>query len=179
MNSKLFKSVLERQGLLAETNINPQITEWLETNGFFKAPASTRFHGTDEGDLYRHSELVARYLQEYTNRLCLKWTRPCSPYVVGLFHDLCKIDAYLPAGDSASGSWEYNKTQLLKGHGDKSVMLLSQFMTLTEEEMLCIRYHMGAYEKDDWEGYDLAIRRYPNVLYTHTADMAASKIDNT
>lgn len=175
MDRELFKNVLEDHGILAETNINPAIADWLEVNGFFKAPASTRFHGTRQGDLYRHSELVAQRLREYTDKLGLKWLRPCSPSVVGLFHDLCKIDAYTLNDDYL---WEYNKTQLIKGHGDKSIMLLSQFMTLTEEEILCIRYHMGAYEKDDWEGYDLAIRKYPNVLYTHTADMAASKIDN-
>lgn len=55
-------------------------------------------------------------------------------------------------------------------------MLLSQFMTLTEEEIMCIRYHMGAYEKDDWVQFDLAIKKYPNVLFTHTADMYASKL---
>jgi len=48
--------------------------------------------------------------------------------------------------------------------------------SLTEEEILCIRYHMGAYNCDDWEGYDKAIRKYPNVLFTHTADMYASKV---
>lgn len=50
-------------------------------------------------------------------------------------------------------------------------------MELTEEEVLCIRYHMGAYETKDWAGFDLAIKKYPNVLYTHTADMLASKLE--
>ena len=50
---------------------------------------------------------------------------------------------------------------------------------LTDEEIACIRWHMGAYEIDTkmWQYYDSAIRKYPNVLYTHTADMIASKID--
>ena len=47
---------------------------------------------------------------------------------------------------------------------------------LTEEEMLCIRYHMGAYQTDEWNEFDAAIHKYPNVLYTHMADMGASKI---
>ena len=72
--------------------------------------------------------------------------------------------------------FEHSNDYILKGHGDKSIMLLSQFMTLTEEEILCIRYHMGAYNRDDWEGFDKAIRKYPNVLFTHTADMYASKV---
>lgn len=37
---------------------------------------------------------------------------------------------------------------------------------------------MGAYERDTkmWEYYGRAIEKYPNVLFTHTADMIASKI---
>lgn len=72
--------------------------------------------------------------------------------------------------------WEYNEQQVLSGHGEKSIMLLSQFLQLTEEEVLCIRYHMGAYNKNDWDAYDMAIRKYETVLWTHTADMYASKV---
>jgi hypothetical protein len=35
---------------------------------------------------------------------------------------------------------------------------------------------MGAYNRDDWDGYDKVIRKYETVLWTHTADMYASKI---
>jgi len=56
-------------------------------------------------------------------------------------------------------------------------MLLSQFITLTEEEMLCIRYHMGAFEKEEWTEYGAAIEKYQNVLWTHHADMLASRVD--
>ena len=31
------------------------------------------------------------------------------------------------------------------GHGDKSVMIASMITKLTEEEVMCIRYHMGAF----------------------------------
>lgn len=67
---------------------------------------------------------------------------------------------------------------LLKGHGDKSVMLLSQFYTLTEEEVMCIRYHMGAFtDKSEWNDYTRAVHIYPNVLWTHQADMLASHVE--
>lgn len=48
----------------------------------------------------------------------------------------------------------------------------------TDEEIACIRWHMGAYETDTkmWNYYGRAIETFPNVLYTHTADMIASKI---
>lgn len=65
------------------------------------------------------------------------------------------------------------------GHGSKSVAIASTLIQLTPEEVACIRYHMGAYEKDEWDNLDVAIRRFNNVLWTHTADMMASKFYNT
>lgn len=154
--------------------------DWLGKNGFKTAPASTKYHGAFEGGLFEHSRTVMEQLVNLTNDLNLKWENPRSPYIVGMFHDLCKIDAYKKPLDEVvlplSQPYIYNEDVILKGHGEKSVMLLSQFMSLTEEEILCIRYHMGAYEKDDWKGFDLAIKKYPNVLFTHTADMLASKL---
>lgn len=103
-------------------------------------------------------------------------------------HDVCKLDDYVDENASdvvvmGTGSpiskdpkWTYNPAPMFKGHGDKSVMMLSQVMTLTEEEMLCIRFHMGAYVTDDWDAFDRAIRKYQSVLFTHTADMYASKV---
>lgn len=93
---------------------------------------------------------------------------------MGMFHDLCKLDNYQRTDNEA---WEYNNATLLPGHGDKSVMMLQQYMRLTEEEMFCIRWHMGAFDdKENWNSYGRAVTRYPNVLYTHTADMVAARI---
>lgn len=166
------------------------LTKWLFENGFFTAPASTKYHGACEGGLFDHSFAVCGRLQELTKNNKLIWQRQESPFIVGMFHDLCKIDQYKKVGGtvlvhqgtqltSPIGShYEYNTNTVLKGHGSKSVMLISQFTTLTEEEMLCIRYHMGAYEKEEWPEFDAAIRKYQNVLWTHHADMLASKVDD-
>lgn len=159
----------------------------LLTNGFFDMPASIKYHGTNEGDLFRHSRDVAHTLKTITENCGVKWQNPRSPILIGYFHDLCKMDQYqhpiipeIKTPDSkpvyAGDKWEYRKDQLLKGHGAKSVMIASTLCQLTEEEMLCIRYHMGAYETDDWNEYDRAIRKYETVLWTHTADMIASKV---
>ena len=156
------------------------VLDYLTINGFFTAPASTKYHGNYEGGLFDHSLSVAKHLVGLTERLELKWKDCRSPYLVGIFHDLCKIDLYRhPVKDTIyiSGekqsifdelSWEHNPNTLLKGHGDKSVMLLSQFYKLTEEEVLCIRYHMGAFtDKSEWNDYTRAVNLYPNVLWTH------------
>lgn len=58
----------------------------------------------------------------------------------------------------------------------KMKLIAAQYRIKELEERLCIRYHMGAYETSDWDEYDQAIRKFPNVLWTHTADMLASKL---
>ena len=169
---------------------NEKLMAYLNSGGFFTAPASTKYHGAYEGGLYDHSRMVAMRLHVLTLNNGLKWQRPESPFIIGMFHDLCKCDQYkLVDGteiDIGNGNtitsvhgqhYEYDTNTLLKGHGAKSVMILSQFINLTEEEMLCIRYHMGAYERDEWAEFDTAIRRFETCLWTHLADQLASKID--
>lgn len=151
--------------MVREGIISRDFYVWLIANGFKTAPASTKYHGAFNGGLYEHSSNVTRELLHLTDRLDLEWQRKESPWIIGMFHDLCKIDAYTV---DASGHYERVEDSILKGHGAKSVMLLSRFITLTEEEILCITYHMGAYETDNWKQFDLAIKKYPNVLFTHT-----------
>lgn len=157
------------------------LTDW----GFFNMPASTKYHGTREGDLFLHSKNVAHELKRITEACGIKWKDPRSPILIGYFHDLCKCDSYfryvppLLVGakiEDEGPTWGHRKDQLIAGHGDKSVMLASTLCKLTEEEMLCIRYHMGAYKTDDWDGFDRAIKKYETVLWTHQADMLASKV---
>ncbi len=166
------------------------LIEDLKDNGFFTAPASTKYHGAFEGGLFEHSRNVTQVLITLTADNGLAWQRPESPYIIGMFHDLCKIDLYRhpyrTTGLYADGSevkevdkkhWEYNPDVLLKGHGDKSIMLLSQYLQLTLEEILCIRYHMGAFvDQKEWNDYTRAIHRFDTVLWTHHADMIASHI---
>lgn len=151
------------------------IYSWLIDNGFFVAPASTKYHGSYEGGLFDHSKNVAEVLVDLTESMDLKWERPESPYIVGFFHDLCKIDNYVK--EPYDGTYTYNTETLFKGHGDKSLMLLSSLLLLTEEEAVCIRYHMGAFCKEsEWSDYTSAVHKFPNVLFTHTADMVAAHI---
>ena len=158
-------------------NISAEFINWLRENDFFKKPAAISHHGNYEGGLFDHSLAVAQSLKSMTEALNLKWVDPRSPFIIGMFHDLCKLDDYVQSKVMPSG-WDYNEDKCLSGHGEKSIMFLSQFINLTEEEMLCIRFHMGAYQTDDWRFYDKAIRKYETVLWTHTADMYASKVLN-
>lgn len=169
--------------------ISQEFNTYLLANGFFRSPASTKFHGAYEGGLFDHSLMVMNALVDLSAKNGLKWQRAESPFIVGMFHDLCKIDQYrhpvtgtIHDGDKEypvydEQAWEYNPDTPVKGHGDKSVILLSQHMTLTEEESMCILYHMGAFtDRELWQDYTNAVHRFPNVLWTHHADMIASHV---
>lgn len=163
--------------------VSEEMIDKLICDGFFTAPASTKYHGNYEGGLFNHSFAVAKCLQELTERNNLKWVEKRSPLLVGMFHDICKIDQYIPnhcvngAYHHEPVSYDYNPDTLIKGHGDKSVMLLSEYFKLTMEEIMCIRYHMGAFtDKTEWNDYTRAVHNYANVLWTHQADMMASHV---
>lgn len=150
------------------------------------APGSISHHSAYEGGLFDHSLLVTEKLNWLTDKLNLKWDNSRSPVIVGMFHDLCKMDSYkrediqlktIGGVIHKPGDWiKVNNSAWGSSHGARSALIASTFLKLTEEEVMCIIHHMGAYEKDQWAAYDAAIRKYPNVLFTHTADMYASKV---
>lgn len=162
--------------------ITPEIIDQLQCMGFFEAPAAIHHHGAFTGGLFRHSAAVMNMLLVYTEQLELDWGRKESPYIVDMFHDLCKTDDYVPVSSSkvlGESEWGYNEKRLLTGHGDKSVILLQQLLqgNVTMQEAMCIRWHMGAFDtKENWNAYGNAVACDQNVLYTHTADMYASRV---
>lgn len=151
------------------------LVKTLDSMNFFTAPASANHHGNYEGGLFDHSYEMTLQLLDLTNKLGLVWPRQESPYVIGMFHDICKCDNYIY--NEKLNKYEYNEKTTLPGHGDKSAIVAQKLWPLLEEEILCIRWHMGAYDdKENWNHLGTAIEKYPNVLYTHIADMIASKI---
>lgn len=167
---KAFEKLM--RGGLSSTDVF-YLKNQLMAAGFFTAPASTKYHGNYEGGLFDHSFAVTSSLLSLTKRMGLNWKRKASPYIVGMLHDLCKCDSYIHNPD---GTYSYNPNILLPGHGDKSVILAQKIVDLTDEEMACIRWHMGAFDdKENWDKYGKSIEKYPNVLWTHTADMMAAR----
>lgn len=155
--------------------VTEEIVIELFNDGFFVKPASIHHHGQYDGALFDHSFEVAKALVEMTEKLGLEWKLERSPYIVGMFHDLCKLDNYVKS--KCDEAWEYNNATLLPGHGEKSVIIAQRLMQLTDEELYCIRWHMGAFDsKENWNSYGRACTVFPNVLYTHTADMVAARI---
>lgn len=159
-----------------------KVVEKMIQNGFCSAPASTKYHGNYPGGLFDHSLAVATNLHDLTKHLGLEWSEGSSAFRVGILHDLCKIDQYVQDNSCVTENNPYgyrnNYDALMNGHSEKSLVYAYRYgvSSLTDEEIACILHHMGAYETKSWDAYDKAIKKFPNVLYTHTADMDASKI---
>jgi hypothetical protein len=171
------------------------IFEWFDTNDFWKAPASTRFHSAFEGGLAYHSLKVAQNLVEFTKVHGLVWQREISPLLIGLLHDICKVGIYKqewknqkkkePDGSFSKGPygnavWEEvvsyvrDDTACPLGHGSKSVILANRLIDLTEQEEMCILWHMGNFESNVSFDYSNACRKDVNVMWTHVADHLAA-----
>lgn len=166
-----------------------KIIDFLYDNtDYFYGPSSTRWHAAYPGGGFDHAFNVTQCLVEMTQRLGLQWQRPVSPYLVGLLHDVTKCGAYImkqemnPNTNEIETWYEYNKERNIESeiHGEDSLIKIMKHLHLTDEEQACIRWHMGAYEgKESWPDFDAAIKESPNVLFTHTADMYASKCMGT
>lgn len=154
--------------------------EWLIDTDFFIAPASSKYHGAKSGMLARHSLNVCKRLmaaeQEYKRR---GGNVPESLAIAGLLHDVCKVNVY--ERDDATGDFKYKGDSVPVGHGERSVILIQQHgMCLTIEEIVAIRWHMGAFD-DAFRGgsrdMQTAFKKYPLAVLLHLADMAATYLD--
>lgn len=160
------------------------LLQWMDANSFFEAPASKRHHGANPGGLAEHSINVFRRLlrlnTEEEKRQQFSQYDLETVAICGLLHDLCKIDAYRLT-EGQQGKPEYQLTKNFPaGHGEKSVILILQFMHLTQEEILAIRWHMGQYDfYARGGGYDLdnAFRQSKLAVMLHIADMMATHFD--
>lgn len=160
------------------------VIAFLEKSDFFKAPASTRFHGSHEGGLMEHSMKVYEILVHKVNN-CIEKLDVSSEtlIIIALLHDICKSNFYkvdYRNAKNAFGEWEkvpyYTVEDTIPyGHGEKSVMMITEYMKLTVEEKYCIRWHMGFTEPKELYGtLGEAYRKFPLALLLHEADLEAS-----
>lgn len=189
---KNFKDLLlftHRQGI-------PDLLEYLETEtDFYIAPSSGQYHGNYNGGLLEHSLDVYKHLIN----LCKVYDYNLSEEnlkIIALLHDICKVNFYKSdkrnrkrkddAGNDILN--EYGKPlwyeepyysiddKLPLGHGEKSVIILQRFITLTNNEIMGIRWHMMSYDEGA-KGYignltlTKALELYPIISLIHCADL--------
>ena len=66
------------------------------------------------------------------------------------------------------------------GHGEKSVFLIQQFMKLSVEEAIAIRWHMGGFDSSVKGGdfsQSQAYQKYPLAVLLHMSDLSATYLD--
>lgn len=152
---------------------------------FFSAPASTRFHPSCPGGLLQHSMNVYKMLETKSQTETWKSTlsREDTIIIVSLLHDICKANFYaveMRNRKNEDGVWEKYPFYIIDdknpyGHGEKSVMMIMEFMKLTAEEKYAIRWHMGFSEpKENYNALGKAMEYYPIVVALHEADLEAT-----
>ena len=162
---------------------------WLETTDWYKAPASTRYHGAYPGGLVDHSLAVFEELDRLTKAYApiLGPISQESVIIMALLHDLCKVNTYkeeLRNRKNAFGAWEqytaYTKKEDLAfgGHGSKSVFIASRFIQLYDLEAVAINCHMATWENGKQVEIGDAFRQNPHAWLLHVADEAATFVRN-
>ncbi|MGM9803646.1 MAG: HD domain-containing protein [Muribaculaceae bacterium] len=185
--------------LLRSTNRDgvEDVIEELEEMGFFTAPASCAQHLNVEGGLVQHSLNVCRValmLREQMNVFEgeLKNEVPEDRVIIAsLLHDVCKADIYfrtVKKRKTSIGTWEDSEGYKISyknfpmGHGEKSVIvLMGMGLAMYDDEMLAIRWHMGAWDlamqsSESCKNIDVARKLYPLCTLVQCADTLAAGI---
>lgn len=202
-NRKAFVRIITER--ITRNNGNALIA-WLDGSDFFEAPASSRHHLAVPGGLCDHSLNVywrlTRLLGTEYGDSCPYTEETIA--IVALFHDLCKANMYKPGYRNqktydpekvaAAESWKVKQDgggafiwetvptyeineKLVFGHGEKSVFILQQFMSLSVDEATAIRYHMSSWQDGEARAAGDTFRRNPLAFFLHVADEAATFID--
>ena len=162
------KYILPREG-------GDRLLTFIRQSDFYTAPASTRFHLSEEGGLLQHSLNVYHCLMNKMDNPTWAGVLKNNEWeiaTVALLHDLCKTyfyekdfrnqKTYDADKVNSAESWKVKSDSKGKfiweevpsysynnkfplGHGAKSVFFIQQFMKLSMEEIACIYWHMGAY----------------------------------
>ena len=158
--------------LLKSTNREgmDKLLAWIEKSDFYKAPASTRFHGSYEGGLLEHSLNVYKVLKQ-------KLTQFPFASILNVNDDTLMRNKKNEDGIWVKEPYYSINDTIPYGHGEKSVMMISKFINLSMEEMYAIRWHMGFSEPKELHNTLSAVfEKYPLVMALHEADLEATYI---
>ncbi len=153
----------------------------LDEIDFFTAPASSQYHLAKEGGLAEHSLNVFKLMRIIADHIEpeLSWD---SLIITGLLHDVGKAAFYnkplyvpnlLKSGQpSPTKPYAHNKDRLINNHAVASLIIITRYIELTEEESFAILYHNGLY---DGIGREINSKERPLQQLLHFADMWCSR----
>lgn len=173
------------------------LVNFLLSNDFFIAPASTIYHCSYEGGLCYHSLNVYRELVDLANKYAPGKYDENSLLVVGLLHDISKTNfyekytmnkkVYLPSGTKHDnmGNFDWFAEQAYKvrdvadrfiggEHGTNSMFLISKYIPMTyEESVAVINHHFITESNTLLKDISSIYNKYSLATLIHLADMAA------
>ena len=192
-NIEKFENLLQS---VNREGINILLT-FIRKSDFYTAPASTRYHSCHEGGLLEHTlNVYDRLMNKCKDTLWQGNTIIKNENIVisALLHDICKTyfygtelknkKVYKETGSKSDSNGRYDwetvpsytiDDKIPYGHGEKSVMMVEEFIKLEPVERYAIRWHMGFTEpKENWNTIGMAIKKYPLVLALHEVDIEAT-----
>ena len=203
-NKKEFLSILDNYLGQENRGYVEELKHYLtfETD-FFEAPASTKYHGNFKGGLCVHSLKVYKIMQELMQTSCITSNvafSESSVAVVGLLHDVAKANYYeeyyankkLYSENGSKkdnmGRFDWVSQQAYKvkepqdryttgNYGFNSYMILSKFISLTDDEIVAIvNQYVGM--DDGYSNKDMGtiLNKNPLLVLLHVADMLSCYI---
>ena len=186
-----LKSCLNHEGV-------DNVINFLHNTDFYEAPSSAAYHSNYECGLLDHSILVYVLAMKFRDELVALKPELAeklpeeSIKISALLHDLCKTNFYKKTvkykkDASTNNQWVAYTGYVIDdtfpiGHGEKSVIMLQNIgLRLSIEEMLAIRYHMGAWDgalltNDVKYAYNKALDECPLIVLLQNADNTSSLI---
>ena len=164
----------------------PDLVAYLDEVGFFTAPASTKYHGAKEGALAVHSLNVLNNARTLAKAwLGKKWYEEHQDSIIicALLHDLGKCGQFgkplyvpnmLKTGQSEAQPFKYNPDLMVLPHEVVSIVEITKFIDLSQEEQRAIAWHNGLY---GCFKYDIPGKEDELYMIIHFADMWASRVD--
>lgn len=139
------------------------ILRYLDESGFYEAPSSISRHHNWQGGLAEHCLGVYKIASKLNDGLPHD-----SIIIAGILHDICKASKLYY---DAEGIIHHRHTHI-KGHGWRSVKLLELCgLSLTEDERVAIRWHMGGHHASPEKCDEVALaRQNPLWKIIHKAD---------
>ena len=177
------------------------LVEFLDTNGFFTAPASTQYHCAYEGGLCKHSLDVY-----YTFLNLINIYLPNNQYdhntliVCGLLHDISKVNyfeqyvqnkkVYTPDGkqfdEIGKFKWESTMSYKVKDVKDRFIggtqgfntfMIISRYIPLNDDETIAIvNQYCGMDDGFSNKDLNAILNKHPLTALLHSADMISTFI---
>ena len=186
---------IERDGI-------DELLDYLEKDtDFYIAPSSSKYHGAYKGGLIEHSLNVYKNLKQLSSIYKTNLEEE-NVIIIALLHDICKTNFYCKSirnvkrknekgefilTEKGKNIWDEEiyydfNDSLPLGHGEKSVIIAQKFIPLTNLEIICIRWHMMAYD-DSTRGYGgnlaltHALELYPEISLVHSADLLSISME--